>query len=243
MAFLSLAGIATFLLTSTVLGIRLLRRAFVTRQIPEFAAGSAFLLCGGVGYQLIVVGRMLRSWSPVLDLVCYAAGLLCLNVGVACLALFAWRVFRPSRAGALIFGLLSVAIAAGYAGLALETHFAALQARGLWGWVGAVARMLVFAWVAAESFYTYFRLRRLADPRDTVLLRRLFWWGWGASWGTGIFVISLLQQGTGNVDVRDPVFAIPIACVGIVAAWCLWQAFYGMDADGELPMVAVPRRD
>lgn len=243
MAFVTLAGVATFLLTCLVLGVRLLRRAFVTRQIPEFAAGSAFFLCGGMGYQLIVAARMVLTRSPVLGIVCYAAGLLCLNLGVACLALFVWQIFRPSPVGALVFGMFSTAIVVGYVGLALETHFAALQARGLWGWVGALARLGVFGWASAESFRAYFRLRKLADPSDATLLRRLYWWGWGAGWATGIFVIALLQQGTGTVDVRDPLFAIPTACLGVVAAWCLWQAFYGVDGDGELLEIPHPRGD
>ena len=235
MAILSLVGLGSFVATSLVIGLALLRRALRTRQVPEFAAGTAFTLCGGVGYLLMVVGRFVIQGQPALSMVFYAAGLLCLNLGSGCLALFVWRVFRPGAAGLGLLLLLSGLLAISYTGVAISSSFLVDSAGGGWLWLGRLTRTAVFLWVSAESFHLGRRLRDSADP---LLIRQLRWWSLGAASAAAISGVHILRVLLGLGDPFDPRAALPVSLLGISAAGCLWKAFYGAGDGPAVPQLS-----
>jgi len=239
MAILSLVGLGSFVATSLVIGVALLRRALRTREIPEFAAGTAFTLCGGVGYLLMVVGRFVIQEQPALSVVFYAAGLLCLDLGSGCLALFVWRVFRPGPTGLLLFLLLSALLAGSYAGVALSSSFLLGSAGTGWIWLGRLTRTAAFVWVSGESFHLGRRLRFSPDPG---LIRQLYWWGLGSAAAAAISGVHILRVLLDLGDPFDPRVALPVSLLGISAAGCLWKAFYGAGNGLALPQPS-PQRE
>jgi hypothetical protein len=151
-----------------LVGIDLLRRAKVTRGLPEFFLGSAFVF-NGLSYFFtdlpIVVGNeaILNEFSFIGRIL---AGGCALTIGV-----FTWRTFRPEAplakgflwaVGALILVGLSVSAFEGdWEGAYPLTY------KGFWfEWTGGV---LPFIWLATESLRTYAKSRKqvrigLSDP-------------------------------------------------------------------------------
>lgn len=234
MGILSLLGLGAFLVACFVVGIRLLRRAFRTQQVPEFAAGSAFFLSGGVGYSLVVLGRVILDREPPLAIVFYAAGLLALDLGVACLALFVWRVFRPGEwIGVVIFTLLAAGLTVTYLGTAFATHFWAVSAFSDWEWFGSGVRLLCFLWTGLESLRLRARLLRRGDPQAVRLASRVGGWAVAAFCAGGILAVFLVRRTFGAMDPREPLIAITTAVLGIASAVAIWRAF-GDDEDLEV---------
>jgi hypothetical protein len=234
MAILSLLGLGTFLVVSFVVGLRLLRRAFRTLQVPEFAAGSAFFLSGGVGYSLVVAGRVILDREPPLAVVFYAAGLLALDLGVACLALFVWRVFRPGEwIGAVVFTVVVVGLAITYLGTAFATHFLAVSSFTGWEWVGSCMRLLCFVWTGAESVRLRMRLLRRRDAAAARLASRVGGWAVAAFCAGGILAVFLVRRLFGPLDLREPLISITTAILGIASAAAIWRAF-GDDEDLDI---------
>lgn len=234
MGLVSLLGLGSFLIACFLVGGRLLRRSFRTFQIPEFAAGSAFFLSGGVGYSLVVLGGVVLDREPPLAIVFYAAGLLCLDLGMACLALFVWQVFRPGEwLGALLFGALLSGLIVTYLGTALDTHFLALTTFGGWEWVGSTVRLLCLLWTGAESLRMRSRLLRRGDPAAARLASRIGGWAIAAFSAGAISGVFVVRRLFGPVDPTQPLMALITAVLGITAAVAIWKAF---GADGDLSL-------
>ena len=225
MGWLAALGVGSFLGVSLVLGVRLLRLAARTRQLPELAIGGGFLLSGAAGYSLILGATVALSraphWTPWL----WGGGLLSTSCGAAGVALFTWRVFRPRGAGPWLFAALVAAMAAGWVGLGLETGFDRPGLRGVSGWLGFCGRAGSFGWASVEAFRYSALLRRrlrlgLADPAAA---RRMLRWGVGAGAATSIFLHSGLRA---LLDApaapTSPEAAIPTAVLGVTAALAFW---------------------
>ena len=103
---LALLALALFVVLNAITGIRLLRLASRTRQLPEFALGAGHLFGGSLGWALIMIGYVIMAQLHArgAGLAVMVAGMFCLDVANVALALFAWRVFNP-RAGGLAVAL------------------------------------------------------------------------------------------------------------------------------------------
>ncbi|MBW2493471.1 MAG: hypothetical protein JRE43_01870 [Deltaproteobacteria bacterium] len=154
-----------------LVGLDLLRRAKMTRGLPELFLGLAFV-CNGFSY-FFADFPILTENDAIMDEFSYVgrifAGLCSMTIAV-----FAWRVFRPESSLArwsvwtigalLVTGAVVSAIEGDWVGAYPLTY------RGFWfEWVGGA---VPFVWLAAESLRSYSQMRLrmrigLADPLVT----------------------------------------------------------------------------
>jgi hypothetical protein len=83
-------------LVSFVLGPRLLALGRSRGQLPEFTMGPCLLPMGALGYPFATVGRVVTALPDDVRGLFLGCSALCNTVGFAALAIFTWRVFRPT---------------------------------------------------------------------------------------------------------------------------------------------------
>ncbi len=206
------------------IGLRLVAVARRTRELPELAIGLAFLFLGtfaGVGLALYHLAEM-RLAYPIANL--------CQFVGLAALAFFNWRAFRPDRVGATLFisAVLLVAIA-GVSTVALELgHVPDSIVQRV---AGTSIRSSVFAWAAIESFLEFAKMRRRAriGLSNPFLTNAFLLWGVGAAAAFGTYVVTVL--GVLLAPEQAVPGALPLADLAegalcLVAAAAIWLAFF-----------------
>ena len=81
---------------SAVVGVRLVRRHFSTRGVPELLMGLAYLVAPGSGYPLVVLGPALPDRT--LGSILFATGETGIVVGVSLFFFFNAKVFRSRSA-------------------------------------------------------------------------------------------------------------------------------------------------
>lgn len=225
------AGVAGIVavLTSWLVAARLLWLWRSTRRAPELLIGLGLLLLGGLWNPLIAVGRQVATLPDATRAGLVLSGALCAVAGMLCLALFTWRVFRPSSAWA---GAAAAAV-----GIALLAAFAlqsvgigwvryAYEERGPWlaaTWIGAAN----YLWGCVEVWRQQGLLARrerlgLVDPvvADRVRL-------WGFTLLTSLVVSSAFGvfQWLG-VPVGGTLLGLCLSAVSAaLSSGCLWLAF------------------
>ena len=145
-----------YLLTITVVGVRLLRLARRSRALPELLLGLALVLGGTFGGPLEAIGISARhEIGPVLAGRFLLAGKIFGLATLACHAGFIWRVFRPSEAwaAALVAGLLSLPLSALW-GFSASGAFAGAEIPLLWFWVDLAGRLGASCWLVVEGAHS-----------------------------------------------------------------------------------------
>jgi hypothetical protein len=224
---LILVGYGWFILTCLVVGVRVLRLALRTHQLPEWAMGIVLFCSGGIGYPLLFI-QSLAVIPDELRGLSFGAGLMAINIGSGALYLFNWRVFRQdSPAAVLLFAGGLFVLAWSFAAEALITGFADGRIL-LWYVLGSAARAIPYGWTAVESLRHYARLRRslrfgLADP---LVVDRFRLWGLGALAVFASFVIVFTSGVIGDPTRHPPAVVAVAACLGMPAAMGLGLAFH-----------------
>lgn len=218
MLVLGLVGMLAFTAVSFAVGVRLLWLARRTRELPELAIGASFLLAGGLGGTLTVLAGE-RSVAL------FAVGSLLVDLGVACLAVFTWRVFRPDAAwGAALFAACLAGFAIGFLGKLVTGGFGT-PTTSLWDWITLLSRMAMYGWGACESLIHHLAGRRrlrlgLADP---LVVNRFLLWAIGLF---AVFAIWAQLAVVMVVGVDPRVTFLGTALLGFVCAGALWLAFF-----------------
>lgn len=182
------------LLLGAVIGVRLLRLAR-TSGGPEKWLGlhlllytvaatmvSATLYMGWSDPSLAMPDGLARSMNALF----FALQ----TLGVPFLAIFTQQTFRPGKRGARIaVYTLSALIALGAIGIGVGQGFEVRVQNTPGYWVVFWARTAVYAWVTAESFLYFARMRKrlrlgLAEP---LVVNRFLLWG---IWGGVVLVMS-----------------------------------------------------
>ena len=88
-------GFGAFLVSSSVIGVRLLAVARRTRQMPELLIGIGVLGMGPLGYGLAVFSHTLASSSVLWSAALRGSAMLSMNVGAIAQYLVICLVFRP----------------------------------------------------------------------------------------------------------------------------------------------------
>jgi hypothetical protein len=218
-------GLAVQIVASAVVGVRLLRLAARTREVPELALGSAFVLLGTLGHPLAILARSgaltPEAGAPLLAAALAAQDLACLGIYV-----MTWRTFRPAERAP---GAAVLLVAAGFAvsvAASAGDGFAAADAG--WGyWLGLALRAGAFLWTACESLRQHALLRRrmrlgLADP--VVADRFRLWWISNLALCVGFAVFAaakLAQEGSAT----SPVALAVTSLVGTLSGVATWLAF------------------
>ena len=220
---------ASFMLVSLALGVRLCLLARQSREVPELAMGLAFLLCGTAGYGQIVMAHATWESLPHMIPILLASGYLMVDLGAICLHLFTYGVFRRGQVlGRLLLGALSAALVGSFFGQAFGDGFGNPRLAGPAAWLGIAALIGTFTWPAAESlrYWSMLRRRQRIGLADGALAKVFFWWGAGCASAALIFVTFAAMLIFRVDDITHPAAAVPTACFGGFAAFAIARAFH-----------------
>ncbi len=221
-----------YLITLTVVGIRLLWLFRRTRARPELLLGVSLLLGATIGGPLEGIGVSARQElgqevaGPMILM-----GKLFLTFAIACQLGFIRHVFRPDSPWAKAFSgaLLSTLIAA-FVGYAAHGSYSSAEVPLSWFCIEFVARGASSTWLAVEAFRYHGMMKRrlrlgMADPAVT---NRFFLWAWA-----GVFSIAVL---CGSVPplfldpVRDKALLsldlLAFSAAGVAVSLLYWLTFF-----------------
>ena len=182
MAAFVLFCLTLYTVASFVVGVRLIARSRRSHGLPELLIGLAYAAAPGLGYPLVVAGRMLPDRAD--QLVTVWLGQPLIVFGCACFLFFNAKVFRPAAGWATVVAALGAAVLVAGGGVAIwgytsTADMALATWRSSWG-TGAMLVVLgaAYAWTAFEGVRYRGMMRRrqaigLADPM--VANRFLLW--------------------------------------------------------------------
>lgn len=210
-----------------VVGVRLLMLAQRTRELPEAALGTAFLLLGAIGYPLSTAARRGMLPTDEANAALMAAGFAAQNL--ACFAIY-WMAARTFRSGArwargLVFAA-GLALVASYVGHALDSGFVG-NTTGSAYYLGLVTRTGAFAWACFESLRQFgLARRRLAlGLADALVVNRFLLFGLGTGGVFAAFAIFLVAQLL-HAKVAEAGWVLAATgAAGLFAAVPTWFAF------------------
>ncbi len=218
-------GFVAFMVSSLVIGTRLLLLWRRTRRLPELMIACGILGIGPLAFIFIMLGTSSAEALPGLAAVCLACALLSTSGGAFAAAVFNWRVFHPdSRALRRLLVVLAVAFMGAFAWEAVATGF--MDYTGLRMY--SVLSTGVLLWGAAESLRYFAMMRRrgklgLADPLVT---NRFLLWGLGiGAAGVGSAISVGAQVFTGQHMLEVPWVMVSNSLHGLTAAVLMWVAF------------------
>lgn len=222
MALLALLGISAFGVVSFVVGLRLVLLSRRTGLLPERLIGTSLFLAGGLGTALLVASGFAgdRRWLVA------TASVLMINLGVAALGVFTWRVFRPTLLGAT---LVAACLALLFLSMIVDRFTGEyLGARRTEFSIAAdyAGRLLLYGWATWESLRQYALARRrvrigLTEP---LVANRFLLWGIGTSAALGIWLHAFCRE---FVQRPDPVEShLVITVLGSTCALVIWLAFF-----------------
>jgi hypothetical protein len=215
-----------------VVGVRLLKLASQTRQVPERLLGTLFLFSGG-SYLAYVSPNLLSEdwlWTPLN----FLGRVLYLPVPIL-LAVFTRHVFRPKSRWAAWFVWASVIVpVAGVGGSALGGDWEGYSLGNPAFWAEWAGYTIPFGWAGVEAFIQYAKLRRrqkhgLCDP---VVCNRFLLWG---IFGVLSVIASLIilpmyahyaQHGQFAATWDRLIGAVEIAAIAVIWVVFFPPAFY-----------------
>lgn len=234
---LALLGISTLasLVASSVLGVRLLRMASRTRQVPEFLMGAALLGAGFFGYVFMLVGTGAGdALAPEVAHRVFLIGYAAISGGVILTYLFVWRVFEPTSVTARIFvGIVCPIVAVTGLPFALPAVDGSREAQAglplMIFWLGHSVRIGSGLWgfLEAGRYYTILRRRLRLGLADPVVTNRIALWALSSLGGMIIFASTAISNASGSSmkEVMSPGQILLISSVAFAVSACQWLAF------------------
>lgn len=234
MKLVALAGIAVFMLTSLVVGLRVLALWWRTRKLPELLLAIALLCVGFFAFAVGTAGKLLIEATFEVRSGLTLLGLVTEYTGTAALIAFAWRVFHPRESWAAAFTALLVCCMIGAAtGEILSGEYMRYsdpqQISGPWVPLGLAARGAGPTWMAFECFRYFIKLRRrlqlgLAEP---LVVHRVALWGIGIGASALAYVGSISHRLVYGTGLREHVWAISgISVLAMISAVSIFVAFF-----------------
>ena len=176
-----------YLMVVFTLGVRLMRRAVRTHQLPESLLATHFLLCAGLGYLLSVsalsAARQPGLVPPQLVTATIAAAHASSCVGVFAAICFNYLVFRRDEAWArALVVLAAVAMSVGYVGYGWTGGFQDGRFHGVWFWLFYGTFAWGAAWVMLEPlrYHRVMRRRQQLGLAEPLVVNRFLLWGVGS---------------------------------------------------------------
>ncbi len=210
-----------------IAGVRLLRLAQCTGELPERLLGATFLFesMSAALYVLPLFSPFEPLWTPLT----FAARVVYLPAPIL-LALFTARVFRPTERWTtwLVCGI-AILLVAGVGGSAWRGDWEGYSITSGWFWLEWVGYTLPYGWAGAETAIQYRHARRrvrlgLCDP--LVCNRYLLW----ALYGTlGVCACLVLLPQYAEYEATNQFTATWDALYGavqIAAAVMVWLVFF-----------------
>jgi hypothetical protein len=226
-------GAALFVLTCTVVGVRLLWLAYRTREIPELCIGAGLVCVAGVGTPLCIASGIGPDPVSSLNLPLAAAGLIAVFGGTLCLYAFTWRVFRADAAWAkalvCVAGVAFAIVIAGSLRAFVQAPQDAPSYEAASGWLACIRIAIVgaYLWTGTESWLQYRMARRrlglgLADP---VATNRLLLWSLIGAVEVCINGVDLVLHLHGLSPMLDPRAMAVTASGGVIASAMMYLTF------------------
>jgi hypothetical protein len=226
---LGIVAFPAFVVTSFVLGIRLLAMARRTQELPELAIGINFFVAGGIGYSLLIAAESLRvlgAWTGAGSF----AGVTAISLGALAIGVFSYRVFHPgSRLSAAALGALSLWLALGVAG-SWSLHVAR-ETEGAGAWLGRwgpnLGILAAYGWASFEPLRFAARMRRRMRLGfgDALVANRMQLWGAGTAAIAGVALLHLVAQLRGHYELPASLIGVASSLV-LVTAVTEWLAFF-----------------
>lgn len=222
MALLALLGISAFGVVSFVVGLRLVLLSRRTGLLPERLIGVSLFFAGGLGTGLLVAAGFAGEAGWLVA----TASVLMINLGVAALGVFTWRVFRPTLFGAtlvaacialLFLSMIVDRFAGEYLGASRSDFSIASDHAG---------RLLLYGWATWESFRQYALARRRVriGVTEPLVANRFLLWGIGTSSALGIWLHAFWSELARRPDQTESYLVI--TALGTACALAIWLAFF-----------------
>jgi hypothetical protein len=234
MKVLALSGIVLFMLTSLIVGSRVLALWVRTRKLPELLLAVAMLFVGFLAYAVGTAGKLLVEGTVAQRELFTFLGLGIECAGHVALVAFAWRVFHPRQvwAGA-VAGAIVALIWVTFAGEVVSGQFLRYSdlepMQGAWLPAGLTARGAAPAWMALECFrfHKKLRLRLSVGLAHPLVVNRVLLWGLAIGASALGFVTSVLHRLAYGTGLRAHVWALSLVSIlATGSAVCLWLAFF-----------------
>jgi hypothetical protein len=234
MKAVSLVGLALFMLTSLVVGLRVLALWRTTRKLPELLLAIALLSTGFISYALATVGKLFVSGSEDLRRVLTLLGLVSECSGIGALIAFAWNVFhKHEKWAAFLASLLVAAILAAVFGEIYSDQILRYsdseQISGPYLPLGLALRGTGPAWMSFECLRYHAKLRRqlalgLVSP---LVVHRVLLWGVGIGASAIAYVLSVVHRIVYGTGLRAHDWALgTVSFLALISAICIGVAFF-----------------
>jgi hypothetical protein len=232
--WVSIAGLALFMIASIAVGIRLLRLWRITHLLPELLLAVALLCTGSLGFALEMFVRLVPDVSPSTSMKLMFLGLAGEYAGAVAMMVFAWKVFRPRAtwAAALAMGLATL-LALALTGETLSGEYLRYVDRqpieGPYVPLGIATRGLAPTWMALEAFRYHGMLRRrvrlgLAEP---VVVHRLALWGTASAASAMAHAVAVAHRLRFGTSLDAHMWALnTVSALAAVAAVGIALAFF-----------------
>ncbi len=230
----ALAGfcLLLFILTVTVVGVRMLLLARRTRGHHEFLMGLGMVLIGAIGYPASLASGF---GGPVgqMSIAVFFFSTLITQAGLLLIYAFTWQAFRPREAwgkAIVIAGACFMAVGLLVSGWALA-HAAPDAASQLVAqnglFIGMIGYCGCFLWTAIEGFVHYQGARRrlALGLADAVVVNRFWLWALFGLMATGINISSAIGNALGVDPSQSPLVLVPMGVLGFVASAAIYLAF------------------
>lgn len=235
----ALAGfcLLLFVVTVTVVGVRMLMLARRTRGRHELLIGAGMILIGAIGFPGSTAsgfGRAVGEMSIPLWFVFTSIT----QIGLILIYAFTWQVFRPNErwgqalvvAGGLLMFVGLVTSALALAAAPPDAISTVVSRNGMF--IGMAGYCGCFLWSAIEGFVHHRNAQRrmaigLADP---VVVNRFLLWGLFGSAATAINVASFAGNAIGVDPSTSPLVLVPMGVFGFFASLAMYLAFLPPEA-------------
>lgn len=225
MALLALLGYGSFVLTSVVVGVRLLLLWRRTRETPELAIGVT-LTAGGLSYAIAIAAFSLPTLSRVDAALLETASAFLAHLASAALALALRHIFRPVERWARVLQLSLTVALAGTFSLRLVDPLA-FPPPGFVFWPYIVLGAFVYAWSACEALrcHALVAARERAGQGEPGVAGRFLLWGLAGGAALGIFLVAMVERLV-QPGVMAPWMIATTSVLGLVASVGLSAAFF-----------------
>jgi len=203
-----------FLLTITLVGMRLLMLAKRSRKLPELLLGLSLIVGGTFGASLEAGGLAIKlEVEPSVVGMLLLAGKTCGALALGFQGFFIWKVFRPDSAWApVLIGVCISVTVASLVGFGFSGTFSTGHVPMIWFWPELLARTAGSAWLVFEAirYYRLMRRRQAIGLGDPVISNRFLLWAIGG-------VCGMLMMLTAVPPVLDPNSTHPMMAFDILA--------------------------
>jgi hypothetical protein len=226
---LAYAGVAAFALVSLVIGVRLLLLWRQTRKVPELVIGLSFLFEAVLTNLLNLLEKFVHRFPAFWHGPIHIGVVVSACAAAVCLAIGAWRIFRPRESWARALVIVCVAALTAYSVDTAFPHAGVYGPRNLaWWWLAVLCRAGAHAWMGLEAFLYQRTMQRrvrlgLGDP---VVADRMWLWSLAGAATTLLWLGAGVARTLGGAaGLQHPVTLEFIAAMGLVASVTNWLVF------------------